>query len=93
MRRPRVEAEQKKVRFSLAFSPNLSVGLEKVCGATSQSVFAEEWLCQHLQIAAEGVAMNDPGCTPSVTHSSARWEAPLSSRLPSLSTGTVTRAR
>jgi hypothetical protein len=61
MSRPRLGAEQKKVSFSLAFSPHLITALEKVRGAKSQSVFVEEWLRQHPQIAAELVAMNDPG--------------------------------
>ncbi|HEX6551972.1 MAG TPA: hypothetical protein VF026_04360 [Ktedonobacteraceae bacterium] len=67
MSRPRLDAEQKKVSFSLAFSPNLIAALEKVRGAKSQSVFVEEWLRQHPQIAAELVAMNDPGFVPPVT--------------------------
>ena len=67
MSRPRLDAEQKKVSFSLAFSPNLIAALEKVRGAKSQSVFVEEWLRQHPQIAAELVAMNDPGFDPPVT--------------------------
>ena len=66
MSRPRLDAEQKKVSFSLAFSPNLIAALEKVRGAKSQSVFVEEWLRQHSQIAAELVAMNDPGFAPPV---------------------------
>ena len=57
MSRPRIDAEQKKVSFSLAFSPNLIVALEKVRGAKSQSVFVEEWLRQHPQIAASLAAM------------------------------------
>lgn len=61
MSRPRLDAEQKKVSFSLAFSPNLIAALEKVRGAKSQSVFVEEWLRQHPQIMAELAAMNDPG--------------------------------
>ena len=61
MSRPRLDAEQKKVSFSLAFSPNLIAALERVRGAKSQSVFVEEWLRQHPQIAAELAAMNDPG--------------------------------
>ena len=61
MSRPRLDAEQKKVSFSLAFSPNLIAALENVRGAKSQSVFVEEWLRQHPQIAAELAAMNDPG--------------------------------
>lgn len=44
MSRPRVDAEHKKVSFSLAFSPNLIAALEKVRGAKSQSVFVEGWL-------------------------------------------------
>jgi hypothetical protein len=32
---PRLDAEQKKVSFSLAFSPNLIAALEKVRGAKS----------------------------------------------------------
>ncbi len=64
MSRPRLDAEQKKVSFSLAFSPNLIAALEKVRGAKSQSVFVEEWLRQHPQIAAELAAMNDPGFLP-----------------------------
>jgi CRISPR type I-D-associated protein Csc3/Cas10d len=67
MSRPRLDVEQKKVGFSLAFSPNLIAALEKVRGAKSQSVFVEEWLRQHPQIAAELVAMNDPGFVPPVT--------------------------
>jgi len=67
MSRPRLDAEQKKVSFSLAFSPNLIAALEKVRGAKSQSVFVEEWLRQHPHIAAELVAMNDPGFAPPVT--------------------------
>jgi CRISPR type I-D-associated protein Csc3/Cas10d len=61
MSRPRLDTEQKKVSFSLAFSPNLIAALEKVRGAKSQSVFVEEWLRQHPQIAAALAAMNDPG--------------------------------
>jgi CRISPR type I-D-associated protein Csc3/Cas10d len=67
MSRPRLDAEQKKVSFSLAFSPNLIAALEKVRGAKSQSVFVEEWLRQQPQIASELVAMNDPGFVPPVT--------------------------
>lgn len=70
MSRPRLDVEQKKVSFSLAFSPNLIAALEKVRGAKSQSVFVEEWLRQHPQIAAELAAMNDPGFVPPV----ARYE-------------------
>jgi hypothetical protein len=70
MSRPRLDAEQKKVSFSLAFSPNLIAALEKVRGARSQSVFVEEWLRQHPQIAVELAAMNDPGFAPPV----ARYE-------------------
>jgi hypothetical protein len=70
MSRPRLAAEQKKVSFSLAFSPNLIAALEKVRGAKSQSVFVEEWLRQHPQIATELAAMNDPGFVPPV----ARYE-------------------
>ncbi len=70
MSRPRLDAEQKKVSFSLAFSPNLIAALEKVRGAKSQSVFVEEWLRQQPQIAAELAAMNDPGFAPPV----ARYE-------------------
>jgi len=70
MSRPRLDAEQKKVSFSLAFSPNLISALEKVRGAKSQSVFAEEWLRQNPQIAAELASMNDPGFVPPV----ARYE-------------------
>jgi hypothetical protein len=66
MSRPRLNAEQKKVSFSLAFSPNLIAALEKVRGAKSQSVFVEEWLRQQPQIAAELTAMNDPGFVPPV---------------------------
>ena len=66
MSRPRLDAEQKKVSFSLAFSPNLIAALERVRGAKSQSVFVEEWLRQQPQIAAELVAMNDPGFTPPI---------------------------
>jgi hypothetical protein len=53
MSRPRLDAEQKKVSFSLAFSPNLIAALEKVRSTKSQSVFVEEWLRQHPQIAEE----------------------------------------
>lgn len=67
MSRPRLDADQKKVSFSLAFSPNLIAALDKVRGAKSQSVFVEEWLRQHPQIAAELAAMNDPGFVPPVT--------------------------
>lgn len=67
MSRPRLDAEQKKVSFSLAFSPNLIAALEKVRGAKSQSVFVEEWLRQHPQIAAELMAMNDAGFVPPIT--------------------------
>ena len=70
MSRPRLDAEQKKVSFSLAFSPNLIAALEKVRGAKSQSVFVEEWLRQHPQIAVELAAMNDPGFVPPI----ARYE-------------------
>jgi hypothetical protein len=70
MSRPRLDSEQKKVSFSLAFSPNLIAALEKVRGAKSQSVFVEEWLRQNPQIAAELTAMNDPGFVPPV----ARYE-------------------
>src|SRR6266700_1170453 len=70
MSRPRLDAEQKKVSFSLAFSPNLIAALEKVRRAKSQSVFVEEWLRQNPQIAAELTAMNDPGFAPPV----ARYE-------------------
>ncbi len=70
MSRPRLDAEQKKVSFSLAFSPNLIAALEKVRGAKSQSVFVEEWLRLHPQVAAELAAMNDPGFVPPV----ARYE-------------------
>ncbi len=66
MSRPRLDPEQKKVSFSLAFSPQLIAALERVRGAKSQSVFVEEWLRQHPQIAAELVAMNAPGFTPPV---------------------------
>lgn len=66
MSRPRLNTEQKKVSFSLAFSPNLIAALEHVRGAKSQSVFVEEWLRQHPQIAAELAAMNDPGFAPPV---------------------------
>lgn len=68
MSRPRLDAEQKKVSFSLAFSPNLIAALENVRGAKSQSVFVEEWLRQHPQIAASLAAMNDPGFTPPIAH-------------------------
>ena len=70
MSRPRLDSEQKKVSFSLAFSPNLIAALEKVRGAKSQSVFVEEWLRQNPLIAAELVAMKDPGFAPPV----ARYE-------------------
>ena len=66
MSRPRLDPGQRKVSFSLAFSPNLIAALEKVRGAKSQSVFVEEWLRQHPQIAAELEAMNDPGFTAPV---------------------------
>src|SRR5260221_8705245 len=66
MSRPRLETEQKKVSFSLAFSPKLIEALDKVRGAKSQSVFVEEWLRQNPQIAAELIAMNDPGFTPPI---------------------------
>jgi CRISPR type I-D-associated protein Csc3/Cas10d len=62
--RPRLNAEQKKVSFSLAFSPNLIAALERVRGTKSQSVFVEEWLRLHPQIAAELATMNDPGFVP-----------------------------
>src|SRR6266567_7306631 len=68
MSRPRLDSEQKKVSFSLAFSPNLIAALEKVRGAKSQSVFVEEWLRQNPQIAAELIALNDPGFTPPVAY-------------------------
>ncbi|GHO45904.1 hypothetical protein [Ktedonospora formicarum] len=68
MSRPRLASEQKKKSFSLAFSPNLIAALEKVRGAKSQSVFVEEWLRQQPQIAAELVAMNDPGFVPPIAH-------------------------
>jgi hypothetical protein len=68
MSRPRLSPEQKKVSFSLAFSPNLIAALEKVRGAKSQSVFVEEWLRQHPQIAAELAAMRDPGFVPPVVY-------------------------
>jgi hypothetical protein len=70
MSRPRLDSEQKKVSFSLAFSPNLIVALENVRGAKSQSVYVEEWLRQNPQIAAELVSMNDPGFAPPI----ARYE-------------------
>jgi hypothetical protein len=66
MGRPRLGAEQKKVSFSLAFSPNLIAALEKVRGAKSQSVFVEEWLRQQPHIAVELAAMNDPGFVPPI---------------------------
>lgn len=66
MSRPRLDPEQKKISFSLAFSPKLIAALERVRGAKSQSVFVEEWLRQHPQIAAELTAMNDPGFVPPV---------------------------
>src|SRR6266487_3917318 len=81
MSRPRLDAEQKKVSFSLAFSPNLIAALEKVRGAKSQSVFVEEWLRQHPQIAAELAAMNDSGFAPPV----ARYEQRMDYHLPSFS--------
>jgi hypothetical protein len=68
MSRPRLAAEQKKLSFSLAFSPNLIGALEKVRGAKSQSVFVEEWLRQQPQIAAELTAMNDPGFAPPIMY-------------------------
>jgi CRISPR type I-D-associated protein Csc3/Cas10d len=64
MSRPRLDAEQKKVSFSLAFSPNLVAALDKVRGTKSQSVFVEAWLRQNPEIAAELAAMNDAGFTP-----------------------------
>jgi len=64
MSRPRLEAHQKKMSFSLAFSPNLIAALDKVRGAKSQSVFVEEWLRQNPQIMAELALMNDPGFKP-----------------------------
>jgi hypothetical protein len=67
MSRPRLDAEQKKVSFSLAFSPHLITALENVRGAKSQSVFVEEWLRQHPQIAAALAAMNDPGFAPPIS--------------------------
>src|SRR5262249_50425664 len=67
MSRPRLNAEQKKVSFSLAFSPNLISALEKVRGAKSQSVFVEEWLRQQPQIAAELAAIKDSGFTPPIS--------------------------
>lgn len=67
MSRPRLDAEHKKVSFSLAFSPNLIAALDKVRGAKSQSVFVEEWLRQNPLIAAELAAMNDAGFVPPVT--------------------------
>jgi hypothetical protein len=70
MSRPRLDSEQKKLSFSLAFSPNLIVALENVRGAKSQSVYVEEWLRQNPQIAAELAAMNDPGFAPPI----ARYE-------------------
>ncbi|MDQ2903884.1 MAG: hypothetical protein ABI456_11930 [Ktedonobacteraceae bacterium] len=66
MSRPRLDAEQKKIGFSLAFSPNLIAALENVRGVKSQSVFVEEWLRQHPLIAAELSRMNDPGFAPPV---------------------------
>jgi CRISPR type I-D-associated protein Csc3/Cas10d len=68
MSRPRLAAAQKKLSFSLAFSPNLIAALDKVRGAKSQSVFVEEWLRQQPQIAAELTAMNDPGFAPPIVH-------------------------
>ena len=70
MSRPRLDSEQKKLSFSLAFSPNLIAALENVRGAKSQSVYVEEWLRQNPQIAAELAAMNDPGFAPPI----ARYE-------------------
>jgi CRISPR type I-D-associated protein Csc3/Cas10d len=67
MSRPRLDSEQKKVSFSLAFSPNIIAALEKIRGAKSQSVFVEEWLRQHPQIAIELAAMNDPGFAPPIS--------------------------
>src|SRR5215470_1023202 len=67
MSRPRLDAEQKKMSFSLAFSPNLIAALEKVRGAKSQSVFVEEWLRQQPQIAAELAAVKDPGFMPPIS--------------------------
>ena len=82
MSRPRLDAEQKKVSFSLAFSPNLIAALEKVRGAKSQSVFVEEWLRQHPQIAAELAAMNDPGFVPPVARYEQLMERLLAFYLP-----------
>src|SRR5436305_198314 len=82
MSRPRIDAEQKKVSFSLAFSPNLIVALEKVRGAKSQSVFVEEWLRQHPQIAAELRAMNDAGFSPPITRYERLMELLLAFYLP-----------
>ena len=82
MSRPRLDAEQKKVSFSLAFSPNLIAALEKVRGAKSQSVFVEEWLRQNPQIAAELVAMNDPGFVPPVARYEQLMERLLAFYLP-----------
>ena len=82
MSRPRLDAEQKKVSFSLAFSPNLISALEKVRGAKSQSVFVEEWLRQNPQIAAELVAMNDPGFVPPVARYERLMELLLAFYLP-----------
>ena len=70
MSRPRLDSEQKKLSFSLAFSPNLIAALENVRGAKSQSIYVEEWLRQNPQIAAELAAMNDPGFAPPI----ARYE-------------------
>src|SRR5262245_27860812 len=66
MSRPRLDAEQKKVSFSLAFSPNLIAAIEQVRGAKSQSVFVEEWLRKHPQIAEALNAMHDRGFAPPV---------------------------
>src|SRR5690348_6550102 len=93
MSRPRLDAEQKKVSFSLAFSPNLIAALEKVRGAKSQSVFVEEWLRQHPQIAAELVALNDPGFVPPVSRYEQLMERLLAFYSPGESTSSLRNPR
>ena len=93
MSRPRLDAEQKKVGFSLAFSPNLIAALENVRGAKSQSVFVEEWLRQHPQIAAELIAMNDPGFVPPVLRYEQLMERLLAFYSPGESTSSLRNPR
>jgi CRISPR type I-D-associated protein Csc3/Cas10d len=93
MSRPRLDAEQKKVSFSLAFSPNLIAALEKVRGAKSQSVFVEEWLRQHPQIAAALLAMNDPGFVPPVLRYEQLMERLLAFYSPGESTSSLRNER